>query len=180
MSWQTPRTWTTGEPVTVWKLNRELRDNVLSLRNLNEHAVSLTLNGDDLDLPDGQNLVIPWTDAQWQIGTEIWSSGQGERLLAPVSGWYELRVNAEFRADTGGEKAVGYKRNDSNLIYDLAQLDCISANSNNISGLDTVQLQSGQYVVIVVRQHSGAGLDDLVTGNVDQTRCTWRLLGTST
>lgn len=177
-TWKQPRDWFTGQVLTVWHLNTDLRDNLQVLKALQGQAVHLSLSV-DFPVEDQDPSEIPWDTVDWMVGTEIWSSGDRTRLLAPVPGIYELKVNAEFDNTSGGERAVAYRRSDSRLLYDLGYFeDANGGNQVNISGGDVISLTTDVYIEILGYQNFGDTLN--LRGGADRTRVSWRLIAEAT
>lgn len=177
-NWKTPKTWEAGEVLTHWKLNTELRDNLKVLRGLQGHFVHLSM-GQDFTIQDAEATEIPWDVVDSMVGSEVWTSGDKTQLKAPVPGFYEIKVNCEFDNTSGGERAVGYRRSDSKLIYDLGYFeDAGGANQVNISGGDILQLTTDVYIEVMAYQNFGDTLN--VRGGSDRTRVSWRLIGEAT
>lgn len=176
--WVQPHTWTTGEVLTNWKLNTELRDKLKTLRNQMDHAVHLSFT-DNISIDDATYTTISWNSADSTVGSEIWSSGDRTQLKAPVNGFYSLAVNVEWDNTSGGERIVSYQRNGVGANYDISYIeDNNGGGTVNLSGGDVIKLTTADYIEIRVFQNWGDSL--AIRAGTDRTRCRWRLIGEAT
>ena len=181
MTWTPGKNWTTGEVVNVWKLETYLTGNLLSLRNLNDHACKVhaassppfDISAQNADTP------VPFRIVDWQVGTGVFSTANPTKFLAPIAGWYEVIPTAVWDFSSGGTRTLGYRLNGQAPYYDL-HTGQTNNNSFRITncGLDIVRMTTADFLEVVVKQNSADDGLDLITGETpDQTRCSWRLIG---
>lgn len=174
MAWTAPRTWTTENPAASL-FNTHLRDNLLSLRNGNDHYVKLFLDNNQ-SIPNNTDTAITWTDEAFQVGT-IWSAANPTRLTAPVTGKYLVMVNVEWRSNSANLRSVNITRSAGGAgQYDLKSQGA-SGSKSNISAQLVVSLTAAQFLTIRVFQSSGGALT-VHGGTQDRTRVAMIFLGT--
>lgn len=181
MAWTPGKQWATNEVVTVWKVQTHWTDQMLSVRNLNDHACHLTMASAppfDISVVKVYN-PLPWRQIDWRIGTAIFSTAQPTRLLAPVGGWYELIPTVVWSTASGGTRTLGYRLNDGSPNYDQ---HAGQTNNNSFhvvnTGIDLVQMTTADFCEVIVQQNSAEeGIGLICTTTPNNTRCSWRLVG---
>lgn len=175
MAWTTPKTWATGENVSIGSLNTYLRDNLLALRNNNNWAVRCSLAGSTALLSG--STVVNWTVHDFLTGTTaLHSTASGTKLMAPEAGYYSLIVNAIFTSGASGSRTVGYRFNGAGARYDLNAVTYSPAVSPyGLTGADLVQMTTADYLTIEVNLTVAATL----AGGPTNSRCFWSMVGAS-
>lgn len=183
MAWKTPQTWTSGQGVWVYDLNREIRDRTMTLRNLNDFAARISLSSAQ-SVPTSENVPVRWDTLDWSAsgGSSLLWTG-GPNLLAPVAGWYELDFKLSWASGetSGGVRLGRYVRSDStNTRYELVSMTPLGTALPSVqSALATIKLTTADSIVVEVYQNCGDDLT-LIGSTGDRSRCTWRLLGGAT
>lgn len=173
MAWTTPRTWVVGETVTAALLNTHLRDNLSTLRGLNDYACKLYRTSDQA-INNDVVTVVTWQAAVYNVGT-LWAVGNPSRLPAPVTGYYALSAVLGWDTNGTGARVVGYQKNGVATTYQMSGYASPSSYSYN-HAYEEIDLTAGDYIEVTARQNSGGSLN--LESAADNTRVTWRLLGT--
>ena len=89
MAWTTPRTWVTGELVTVGVFNQQIRDNFVILRSARFADADSRLRGvnstyvEDLSGTTLQNVALLGAANTYSAGSWDFGFGSGARLVIP-------------------------------------------------------------------------------------------------
>lgn len=183
MAWKTPQTWSSGQGIWVYDLNREVRDRMMTLRNANDNLIRLSLTSAQ-QIPDSQHTPIRWDTLDWAAsgGSSLLWTG-GAPLLAPYAGWYEFDMKLCWSSGetTGGTRFGRYTiSNATNVKYDITAIDDYVGTRPIVhGGLGIVQLTTADSLEVGVYQNTGDDLT-LLGSTGDRSRCTWRLLGGTT
>lgn len=173
MPWAVPHVWVASETPSDSLFNQEFRDNPNSLRRFNDAAVKLYLSANQ-SIPHSVVTILNWGVASWQFGA-MWSAALPSRLVAPITGYYLLTLNLEWRTKSAGDRNSGYFVRPSNLQVDLqSQVSCPISNTSAVAIL---KLTAGEYIECYAWQTSGSSLGAFGSRD-DRTRVSLHLMGT--
>lgn len=176
MAWTAQTPLTSAQVLNAAYLNA-YRDNLLSLRNGNDHYCRLYLTTNP---SIGNNVAtgsaISWSAALFNVGT-IWTSGN--KLVAPVTGKYLILATLEWRSNVAGlRNVIGMHKNSANTL--IRQHDGQSQGStggkSSTGGKFCLQMTATDYFEVRAYQDSGAALT-LHGGAPDRTRVAVLFLG---
>lgn len=160
-------------------LNVQLRDNLISLRNLNDEAVHLSLASDQ-SIGNAAYAAVAWSVKDWQVGNStIWTSASGTKLGANVAGYYKLTGSLEWRGNASGYRGAAWALNGTTIYHLNTRTVTLSSIGPAQPTPAIVQMTTADFVRVMVFQNTGAALG-LRGGNPDRTRCGWRLIAAAT
>ena len=177
-AWTEPKTWSTGENLTLALLNEQVRDNTKNLYGLNGLACRLhrTVN---TSLTNNADMTINWTAADWNIGS-LWASASGTKVNLTASGNWAVFGGADFSANVSGERDIAWYQNGASVGYREREPAVTIATNTVIGFYDELYVSStDQYLTMVVRQNSGAVMNLNASGKY-QSCFGARYLGTAT
>lgn len=179
MAWTTPQTWTTGliDANGTSGLNTQLRDNMLSARQMWDAAIHLSLST-DFGIPNNANTKVAWDVLDWQANSSVvlWASASGSKLLAPIAGQYELGGCLEWGGASGGYRASKYNMSSTGAVFFMSAYEIGLARGANTPIADVINMTSGTFLEINAFQNSGA-THHITGGKPDKSRVSWRLIG---
>lgn len=109
MPWTTPRTWVTGEQVTGYLLNQQIRENLNSLFDGDSCCVTRTTSA-TIAVTENNDVAIPFETAVWD-DAGFWSSSTPTRLTPKKAGAYVVQGAVEFQLSTAGRARFYLRRN---------------------------------------------------------------------
>jgi len=177
MAYTSPRTWTTGATGTLLNasaLNTDIRDNMASLRGLNDAACRLYLTA-DTGISNAADTAVTWQASAYNVGG-MWSSGTNPtRVTVPTTGYYELNALLAYHFNSGGgSRRVSYRVN-GGTVTRLAVRQATDEGQTYAFGSDVINLTAGDYLEILAFQDSTATVK-IDSGPAGST-LTVRLLG---
>ena len=172
-----PRTWSLadGNP-THTQINAEVRDPLLTLRNLNDCAAKVHRTSASQSISNNTRTAVSWQASSSTAGaTPPWVVGSPTRFTAPVAGRYRIICNAKWANNNSGRRGVGWRLNGGGTNYDVQFQE--SNGVDTCTGLELIDLAANDYVEMIVFQDSGGSLN-LVGGTEGDTSCSFSLVGT--
>lgn len=156
MAWSDPRTWLLTETPTHTQLNQEIRDNLGSLRALNDNCIRVHRTATQ-SMTNNTRLAITWQAAAYQTGI-TWSSGTNPtRITVNVTGLYLLAANIKFANVVGGRRGVGWKKNGGATNWDIQNHP--GNGVDTVNGIEIIDLVSGDYIEVFGFQNSGSAIN---------------------
>lgn len=161
MTYAAPRSWSTDTAsanghLNASALNQDIRDNLISLRGLNDYSAKVLLSN-DLSINSATETAVTWETSAWNIGS-MWSSGvTPTRITVAVTGFYELCGTINFLSDSTGSRRVSYRVNGT-TTHCLSNRPATDNGPTYVDYYDVVSLTAGDYVEILVFQDSGGAL----------------------
>ena len=185
MAYSTPLTFTTGMTLSgstaASGLPQQIDGNLSVIRNCNDACIRLSLSSNQF----ASNNVfqsVSWTqlDGQASSAITLWSSASGTKLLAPIVGRWELLGALEWGQNSSvGYRSVAWSMNGATDYHVAAQPGSSEARLQVLPfGAIVNVTATSQFVTVKAFQNIGASAP-LHGGNVDRTRCTWRLVGST-
>ena len=185
MAWTLPHSWATGQTISgstavadsSVSLNYQLRDNLLSARNLWDNAIHLSLTSNP-SVPSSTPTSVVWRRVDWQVGNStIWASASGARLQVPVAGRWEGLGVLEWTQNVSGGRSVQISVNGTTSYRCGAQAAPINSGDGVRQPFgDILELTTADHVQVLAFQNTGGALE-LHGGKRDRTRFCWRFLG---
>lgn len=171
-----PRTWSLADGTpTHTLLNAQVRDPLLTLRNLNDCAAKVHRTSASQSIANNTRTAVSWQASSSTAGaTPPWVVGSPTRFTPPVDGKYECIGNAKWASNSSGRRGLSFRVNGT-TNHDLQFQE--SNGVDTCTGMKTLNLLSTDYVEMVVFQDSGGSLN-LVGGSEQHSTASFRLAGT--
>lgn len=186
MGWTTPRTWATGEVLSgdataTSGFNVQIRDNLKSLRNLNDAGVRVSLSGDQ-SASNNVYQSVSWQVLDWEVdaANTLLATASGTKFLAPWVGRYELSGAIEWRSVAAGYRGVAWSMTGTTDYHIDTFTPLLSGRTQNEPfGAIVNVTATSQFITVKVFQNSGAALS-MRGGTPDRTHAVWRFIGAAT
>lgn len=107
-------------------------------------------------IPNNQLTAVPFVIPQGY--SDVWSAGQPSRLVAPVSGWYQLTYTFGWVPNPNGQRSTAFKINNGVPQYRDSRNATGGGMGTEQGGGDTVYLSAGDYLTLLALQTSGTSL----------------------
>lgn len=180
MSWTTPRTWALGETLTAALLNTHLRDNLQTLRKLNDYAVSVYKSGNQA-VSGFDSTAINWDVIAWQSGA-VFSTATSSAFAVNQVGIWELSGIAVTDAHASADleftlELEGTASGSFHGFWDMQSYKVVPAGNGRYPFYLCASLPEGQYWVNATPAQTASCI---IQGGIGNSRAHWRLLGVST
>lgn len=179
MTWSSPITWATAMIIDAGGtsgLNTQLRDNLLSARQMWDNAISLSLSTNQ-SIPNNTYTAVSWDTVNWQVGnSSIWVSASGSKLNVPVAGKYDLTGILEWDDNSSGYRAAAWRINGTSSVHMITMQPLVSEKAPTLPFGDIFSLTTADYIEVMAFQNIGTTMN-LHAGSDDRTRVCWRFIG---
>lgn len=155
--------WIVAHPTVIRVRDFGTLRNMLAtfLQSRKQQGAIVTLAATQI-IANNTGVAISFT-AEAKDDGDFWAVGQPTRLLAPVTGWYQVGGSAEFAANATGKRVIDVRRT---LVGGGTEFYGTQDRSN-LSGSDivtfsttvTIWMEAGDHAEIVVFQNSGGNLN---------------------
>lgn len=166
MSYSSPRTWATDDPITAAALNQDVRDNVAFLAN---PPRCIVYNNANISIPNNAATALTFNSERQDSDAMHSTSSNTSRITCVTAGLYDLFgcIRWASQGTVTGVREVGIRLNGATY---LAVNDGGSTLYNGLTIIQQVTrngypLSVGDYVELVPFQSSGGALNVEFVGN---------------
>lgn len=165
----TPQTWTDGSTPGATDLNREIRDNILSLAKL--PMVDVYRSSDQTGLSTGADTLVNWSAVNQLDNLSMWSGGSPSKLTVQA-GWagiYKVHSVISFSGGSGTTVATQYayiRKNGSSIMHTSYTATVGGAGQFSVHLTKNLLMAVGDYVEIMARANATIGATTVTSNGV--------------
>lgn len=117
-------------------------------------------NSANISVANATTTALTFNSEHWDDGGLHSTSGNTDRLTAPIDGWYLIYGRVEFAANSTGIRAISFRVGATPDIYEVEQkIACTAPDLTLVGACCLVRLAAGDYVKMFAYQTSGGALN---------------------